>query len=82
MTYEEFQKEKDRISKLETPYLIEQQGIEWKMKCVFIDYGYGKISKSGALTLLEVLLRDWKDAQEAINELKEELNSLAEEVKF
>lgn len=82
MTYEEFKKEQEVIRKLEVPHLLEQQGIEWKMKCVFIDYGYGKISKTGALNLLDMLLRDWKDAQENIIVLKQRLDELANKVEF
>ena len=82
MTYEEFSKERERNHKKRVPYIETLMGVEWKVKSIFTDYGKGNISESKALKRLRSALFEWKDAQEAIDALEEELCKLANEVEF
>ena len=80
MTYEEFSKERERNFDKRMPYIKRLMGVEWRVKRIFADYGKGNISKSKALKQLQSALFEWKDAQEAIDVLEEELRKLAKEV--
>lgn len=82
MTYEEFSKERERNHDKRVPYIERLMGVEWSVKCIFTDYGKGNISESKALKRLRSALFEWKDAQEAIDVLEEELCKLANEVEF
>lgn len=82
MTYEEFKEAQTRIHERQTPYVLDQMGIEFDMKSVFGSYGKDNISKHAALKKLEDLLDRWRSDQEAIDTLEEEINKLAKQVEF
>lgn len=82
MIYEEFSKERERNHDKRLPYIERLMGVEWRVKRIFADYGKGNVSKSKVLKQLQSALLEWKDAQEAIDMLEEELRKLAKEVEF